>query len=75
MKHPSELTVPVELIFEVLPPKEVEGMTLPAQLDITKVVLTITGPSGKPRQVDITKSISEEQMMAFEDDIMENYSP
>lgn len=75
MKHPSELTVPVELIFEVLPPMEVEGMTLPAQLDITKVVLTITGPSGKPRQVDITKSISEEQMMAFEDDIMENYSP
>jgi hypothetical protein len=54
---------------------EVEGMTLPAQLDITKVILTVTGPSGKPRQVDITKSISEEQMMAFEDDIMENYSP
>jgi hypothetical protein len=75
MKHPSELTVPVELIFEVLPPMEVEGMTLPAQLDITKVILTVTGPSGKPRQVDITKSISEEQMMAFEDDIMENYSP
>ena len=75
MKHPSELTVPVELIFEVLPPMEVEGMTLPAQLDITKVILTITGPSGKPRQVDITKSISEEQMMAFEDDIVENYSP
>ncbi len=75
MKHPSELTVPVELIFEVLPPMEVEGMTLPAQLDITKVILTVTGPSGKPRQVDITKSLSEEQMMAFEDDIMENYSP
>jgi hypothetical protein len=75
MKHPSELTVPVELIFEVLPAMEVEGIMLPDQLDITKVLLTITGPSGKPRQVDITNTISEEQMMMFEDDIMENYQP
>jgi hypothetical protein len=37
-------------------------------------LLTITGPSGKPRQVDITKSFTEEQMMLFEDEIMENYS-
>jgi hypothetical protein len=65
---------PVELTFEVLPPMLVEDTELPAQLDITKVLLTITGPSGKPRQVDITKSFSEEQMMLFEDEIMENYS-
>ena len=51
----------------------VEGTYLPEQIDITKVLLTITGPSGKPRQVDITNTISEEQMMAFEDDIVENY--
>ena len=48
---------------------------LPEQIDITKVLLTITGPSGKPRQVDITNTITEDQMMTFEDDIMENYQP
>ena len=73
MKHHSELTLPVELIFEVMPEMVVDGTYLPEQIDITKVLLTITGPSGKPRQVDITNTISEEQMMAFEDDIAENY--
>ena len=74
MKYKTEMTFPVELTFEVLPTMLVEDTELPAQLDITKVLLTITGPSGKPRQVDITKSFSEEQMMLFEDEIMENYS-
>lgn len=74
MKYKTEMTFPVELTFEVLPPMEVEGVELPAQLDITKILLTITGPSGKPRQVDITKSFSEEQFMLFEDEIAENYN-
>lgn len=72
MKHKTEMTLPVELTFEILPEMMVEGTYLPEQLDITKVLLTITGPSGKPRQVDITNTISEEQMMAFEDEISEN---
>jgi hypothetical protein len=75
MKYKTEMTFPVELTFEVLPPMLVEDTELPAQLDITRILLTITGPSGKPRQVDITKSFSEEQMMLFEDEIMENYEP
>jgi hypothetical protein len=74
MKYKTEMTFPVELTFEVLPPMEVEGVELPAQLDITKILLTITGPSGKPRQVDITKSFSEEQVMLLEDEIIENYN-
>ena len=73
MKYKTEMTFPVELTFEVLPAMLVEDTELPAQLDITRILLTITGPSGKPRQVDITKSFSEEQMMLFEDEIMENY--
>ena len=72
MKHQTELTLPVELIFEILPEMMVEDTYLPEQIDITKVLLTITGPSGKPRQVDITNTISEEQMLAFEDEIAEN---
>jgi hypothetical protein len=73
MKYKTEMTFPVELTFEVLPSMLVEGTELPALLDITKILLTITGPSGKPRQVDITKSFSEEQIMLFEDEIAENY--
>lgn len=72
MKHQTELTLPVELTFEILPEMMVEGTYLPTQIDITKVLLTITGPSGKPRQVDITNTITEDQMMAFEDEIAEN---
>ncbi len=74
MKYKTEMTFPVELTFEVLPPMMVEDVELPAQLDITKVLLTIVGPSGKPRQVDITNTLTEEQTMLFEDEIAENYS-
>ena len=73
MKYKTEMMFPVELTFEVLPSMLVEDTELPALLDITKILLTITGPSGKPRQVDITKSFSEEQIMLFEDEIAENY--
>jgi hypothetical protein len=67
------MTFPVELTFEVLDPIEVEGVTLPAQLDITKVILTVVGPSGKPRQVDLIKTLSEEELFLLEDDIIETY--
>ena len=73
MKYKTEMTFPVELIFEMLPPLVVEGVELPAQLDITKVLLTITGPSGKPRHVDILKSFSEDQIMLWEDQIVDSY--
>ena len=73
MKFQTELTLPVELIFDVLEPMQVEDTVLPAQLDITKVLLTIVGPSGKPRQVDITKTISEEQIMLWEDNIIDSF--
>ena len=74
MKYLTEMAFPVELTFEVLPAMLVEGTELPALLDITKILLTIKGPSGKPRQVDITKTLTEEQIMLLEDEIMENYS-
>ena len=73
MKYKTEMMFPVELTFEVLPPMLVEDTELPALLDITKILLTITGPSGKPRQVDITKTLTEEQIMLLEDEIMEKY--
>lgn len=73
MKYQTEMTFPVELTFEVLPPLEVEDMELPAQIDITKVLLTIVGPGGKPRQVDILKTFSEDQIMLWEDQIIDSF--
>lgn len=73
MKYQTQMTFPVELTFEMLPPLEVEGVELPAQLDITKVLLTIVGPSGKPRQVDILNTFSEDQIMLWEDQIVDSY--
>ena len=73
MKYLTEMAFPVELTFEVLPAMLVEGTELPALLDITKILLTIKGPSGKPRQVDITKTLTEEQIMLLEDEIMGKY--
>jgi DNA polymerase I-like protein with 3'-5' exonuclease and polymerase domains len=73
VKHLTELTLPVVLTFEVLPAMEVDGEHLPEMLDITKVGLRIIGPSGLDRVVDITKTLSEEQIMLLEDEIMENY--
>ena len=73
MKYQTQLTLPVELTFEVLPELSVNGAHLPAQLNLAKAVLTIVGPSGKPRQVDITKTLSEEQEMFFEDEFLDSY--
>lgn len=73
MKYKTELNLPVELIFDVLDPMQVGDAVIPAQMDITKVLLTIVGPSGKPRQVDITNTIGEEQIMLWEDNIVDSY--
>lgn len=72
-KHQMTVSLPVELTFDVLPPLEVEDRVLPPMLDITKVMVTIVGPNGKPRTIDITNTFSEEEIMMMEDDIMENY--
>jgi len=73
MKHQVQMTFPVELTFEVLPSMMVEGVELPAQIDITRALLTIVGPGGKPRQVDILKTFSEDQIMLWEDQIVDSY--
>jgi hypothetical protein len=73
MKHQVQMTFPVELIFEMLPPLMVEDVELPAQLDITRALLTIVGPGGKPRQVDILNTFSEDQIMLWEDQIVDSY--
>jgi hypothetical protein len=75
MKHQTTLQLPVELIFEVLPAEVIDDVAWPEELLITKVLMTIVGPGGKPRQVDITNTLSEAEMLLLEDDIVENYAP
>jgi len=72
-KHPTTVTLPVELTFDILPPLEVEERVFPAMLDIVKIMVTIVGPNGKPRTINITNTFSEEEIMMLEDDIIENY--
>jgi hypothetical protein len=74
MKYKTEMTFPDELTFEILEPMMVEDVQLPAQLDITKVILHVVGPNGKTRQVDVTKNLSEEQTFLLEDEIVENFA-
>ena len=73
MKYQTQISLPVELVFEMLPSLVVDGALLPEQLDITKVLLTVVGPSGKTRQVDILKNFEEDQVMLWEDQIVDNY--
>lgn len=73
MKHNAEITLPVELIFDVLPPMVIADLEIPAQIDIREVLLEVTSPAGKTRKVDITKGIDEEQIMLWEDEILEAY--
>lgn len=70
MKHSAEITLPVELIFDVLEPMQIGDSVLPAQIDIREVLLEVTGPAGKSRKVDITKGISEGQILLWEDEII-----
>jgi hypothetical protein len=74
MSYKTELSLPVELTFEVYPALEVDGAMLPPMLDITHVMLTVTGPSGKPRTIDITQGISDDLRILLEDEIIEAYS-
>jgi hypothetical protein len=73
-RHPTTVTLPVELTFDVWPAMEYQGELLPPMVDITRIELTIVGPGGKPRTIDITQTFSEDEVMALEDDIIENYT-
>lgn len=74
MKHSVEISQQVELVFDVLEPMEVGGTTLPLQIDIREVLLEVIGPAGKARKVNIIKNISEDQILLWEDEILDAYA-
>ena len=71
-KHQTTVSLPVELTFEHWPALSHEG--LPAMVDIQQISLTIVGPGGQPRTIDITKTFSEDQIMLLEDEILDQGS-
>ena len=47
---------------------------LPPMIDVTHVMLTVIGPGGKPRTIDITQGIDDDLRILLEDEIIEAYS-
>lgn len=76
LKYKTELTLPVELTFEILPAIEAEG--LPAQIDITSVkIFELEGRPTKnrrPRRAELLDHLREADLLLLEDDILENWS-
>jgi hypothetical protein len=73
MKHQTTLQLPVELIFEVWGEEIIDGVVWPEELNISKVLLTVVGPGGKPRQIDIKAGLSESDILLLEDTIYEDH--
>jgi hypothetical protein len=72
MKYKTQLSLDVDITFDVLSPIIVDGQKLPAMIEITGVKVDSTKKS-RGRKVDLLNSLSEEQLMLLEDDILENY--
>lgn len=72
-KHQTTINLPVELTFEILPEVDVGDYTIPPLIEITKVMLTIVGPSGKPRTIDVTHTFSESEILMMEDEVADHY--
>jgi hypothetical protein len=69
--YKSNVQLPVNIIFDVLPPMEVNGSWLPEQVDIKSIYLeadSIRSKNGRGR-IDITRAFSPEDIINFEDEI------
>lgn len=58
----------VEVDFDVLDP--VDEHNIPIQLDITGVYINIPSSQGKSRRVNILPALSEPEVLALEDEIL-----
>jgi hypothetical protein len=60
----SSLTLPVEVVYEILPAE----FGLPEQVDIVAVNITVRGPSGRKRKVDVLAMLDEAEVFRLEDE-------
>ena len=69
--YKSNVQLSVNIIFDKLPPMEVDGAWLPEQVEIKSIFLeadSIRSKNGRGR-IDITRAFSEEDIINFEDEI------
>ena len=69
--YKSNVQLPVNIIFDVLPPMEVNGSWLPEQVEIKSIYLdanSVRSKSGRGR-IDITRAFSQDELINFEDEI------
>lgn len=69
--YKSNVQLSVNIIFDVLPPMEVDGSWLPEQVEIKSIYLdasSIRSKSGRGR-IDITRAFSQDELINFEDEI------
>lgn len=66
----TSLTIPlhVEVGFDILEPIEAQGV--PLQIDITGVYINVPSSQGKSRRVNILAALSESEVLALEDEIL-----
>ena len=75
--YKSNVQLPVNIIFDVLPPMEVNGSWLPEQVEIKSIYLdanSVRSKSGRGR-IDITRAFSPEDIINFEDEIATRQHP
>lgn len=69
--YKSNVQLSVNIIFDILPPMEVDGSWLPEQVDIKSIYLdaaSVRSKSGRGR-IDITRAFSQDELINFEDEI------
>lgn len=71
MKHDTQITLDVEVTYEDLDSITVQGSRLPAMVDVTGAFLLYRLKNGKVKRINITKALTEEQLMLIEDEILE----
>jgi hypothetical protein len=71
MKHQTQISLDVDITYDVLEPIQVADHVLPPMIELTSAYVSLEKPDGKVARVNILKVLSESQRMLIEDDIIE----
>jgi hypothetical protein len=71
MKHQTQISLDVDITYDVLDPIQVGDYVLPPMIELTSAYVSLEKPDGKVARVNILKVLSESQRMLIEDDIIE----
>jgi hypothetical protein len=71
MKHQTQISLDVDITYDVLEPIQVADYVLPPMIELTSAYVSLEKPDGKVARVNILKVLSESQRMLIEDDIIE----